>query len=133
MLRGMKTLSCVAVAVTVGVTCYCSKPMEKPGSPEDVYRRFMISNLTGSEKAIRPLIIDNPDAALLWTGGAYPEQVASALEKQYREMKVVRIAEEDDRVMLKSPAVPVAMEVRRVNGEWRLDAAPIIKFRKKSP
>jgi len=102
------------------------------GAPEDIYRRFMLANLTGDEKVIRSLILDNPDAALLWSGGSYPEPVAAALGKQYREIQITRVMDEPERVVLQSSAAPVPMEVRRVNGEWKLDAAPIIEFRKKS-
>jgi hypothetical protein len=110
----------------------CSKAGDKPGSPEDVYRRFMLGNLSGDEKAIRTLVLDHPEAAILWSGGSYPAPVAEVLGKQYREMKISRMTDEPERVVLQSPASPVPLEVRRVNGEWRIDASPIIGFRKKS-
>ncbi|WP_158625021.1 hypothetical protein [Corallococcus terminator] len=47
-------------------------------------------------------------------------------------MKITRLLEEPERVVLQSSAAPVQIEVRRVNGEWKLDASPIIEFRKKA-
>ncbi|GHH01035.1 MULTISPECIES: hypothetical protein [Bacteria] len=121
----------VAVAALLALAG-CSKGSDTAGSPEDVYRRFMLANLTGDEKAIRSLILDHPDAALLWSGGSYPEPVAAALGKQYREVQITRVTDEPERVVLQSPVAPVPMEVRRVNGAWKLDATPIIEFRKKA-
>ncbi|RKH81171.1 hypothetical protein D7X99_19710 [Corallococcus sp. AB032C] len=121
-----------AAAVALLATAGCSKGSDAAGSPEDVYRRFMLANLTGDEQAIRPLILDHPDAALLWPGKGYPKDVADALGAQTREMKITRLKEAPDSVVLQSPASPLPMEVRRVNGEWKLDASPIIEFRKRA-
>jgi hypothetical protein len=46
--------------------------------PDDVLFDFLIANPGGCENEIRPLIVDHPDAALLWQG-VYPPDVASAL------------------------------------------------------
>jgi hypothetical protein len=110
----------------------CSNKGDVAGSPEDVYRRFMLANLTGSEQALRPLILEHPDAALLWSEGAYPPEVAEALAQNTRKMAITRIEEEPDRVVLRSSDSPIPLQVRRVNGEWRLDASPIIEFRKQA-
>lgn len=93
----------------------------------------MLANLTGEETAIRPLVLPHPDAAILWTAGAYPPQVAEMLSRHYREMKVERILEEPDHVVLRATGEPAPLELRRLEGAWRLDASPIIAFRKPSP
>lgn len=105
--------------------------MDDERLPEDVFFDFLIANLGGSEDAIRPLIVDHPDAALLWQGG-YPPDVASLLAKQYEGMEIARLDERPDRVLLQSSASPIPLAVIRVGDEWRVDASPIIDFRKRS-
>ncbi|MFN0019377.1 MAG: hypothetical protein ACKVP0_14020 [Pirellulaceae bacterium] len=99
--------------------------------PEDVLFEFLIANLGGSEEEIRPLIVDHPDAALLWQG-AYPPEVAALLARQYEGMEIARIEEQPDRVLLQSTASPLPLAVVRVDGEWLVDASPIIEFRKRA-
>lgn len=100
-------------------------------TPEETYRSFMIANLTGDESAIRPLILDHDDAHILWQG-AYPAEVATLLSEQYRAMEVSRVKSSDDgnRVELQSSAVPMSIAVTQVNGSWKVDAGPIIEFRR---
>ena len=102
-------------------------------TPEDVYRSFMIANLSGDEATIRPLVLEHEGAAVLWQG-AYPAEVASELSDHYRRMDISRVEAEDpdaiDRVVLHSSAVPMPLEVVRVDGQWKIDAEPIIRFRK---
>lgn len=101
-------------------------------SPEDVLRRFLCANLTDDEAAIRALIIDHPDAAILWEG-TYPEDVAAMLREQYLTMEIVRIDDPTNRdhIRLRSTATPVPMSLRRLNGQWRVDVSSIIDFRKR--
>jgi hypothetical protein len=99
--------------------------------PEDVLFDFLIANLGGSEADIRPLIVDHPDAHLLWQG-AYPPDVAEALAESYQGMGIARVEEGPDRVLLQSSATPIPLAVVRVGGEWRVDASPIIAFRKRA-
>ncbi|MCA9213972.1 MAG: hypothetical protein KDB27_12960 [Planctomycetales bacterium] len=99
-------------------------------TPEGVYRRFMIANLSGDEATIRPLIVNNEDGDVLWQG-VYPVDVAAALAQQYRGMEISRIESSDaDRVVLQSPALPIPLAVVNLEGTWRIDAGPIIDFRK---
>lgn len=111
-----------------------TKPMvaEETNTPESVYRRFMIANLSGDESKIRPLIVENDDANLLWQG-AYPEEVAALLLEQYKSMEISRTDSPDgneDRVMLESSASPIPIAAVKVEGKWKIDATPIIEFRK---
>jgi hypothetical protein len=99
--------------------------------PEDVLFDFLIANLGGSEEYIRPLIVDHPDAALLWQG-AYSPDVAALLAQQYEGMGIARVEEQADRVLLQSSASPIPLAVLRINGVWRVDASPIIEFRKRA-
>lgn len=99
--------------------------------PEDVLFEFLIANLGGNEADIRPLIIDHPDAALLWQG-AYPPDVAALLVNQYQSMHITRVEEGSDRVLLQCSASPIPIAVVYVDGKWRVDASPIITFRKRA-
>jgi len=98
-------------------------------SPEEVLIRFFIANLSGNEKEIRPLIVDNADAALLWKG-PYPPQVAELLARQYRTMSVSRVEESLERVFLQSTAAPFSIAVVKVGSTWKVDASRIIAIRK---
>lgn len=100
-------------------------------TPEDVLFDFLIANLRGQEEEIRPLIVDHPDAALLWAG-AYPPDVADALARGYEGMAMSRVEGGPDRVLIRSSASPIPLAVLRVDGEWRVDASPIIEFRRRS-
>jgi hypothetical protein len=99
--------------------------------PEDVLFDFLIANLRGREEEIRPLIVEHPDAALLWQG-AYPPDVAELLAQQYHGMAIARVEEAPGRVLLQSSASPMPLAVVRVGGEWRVDATPMIEFRKRA-
>ncbi len=100
-------------------------------TPEEAYRNFMIANLTGDESSIRPLILEHEDANVLWQG-AYPAEVTTLLSQQYRSMEISRIKSSDDgrRVELQSSAVPMLISVVQLDGSWKIDAGPIIEFRK---
>ena len=103
--------------------------MQDERLPEDVLLDFLIANLRGREEEIRPLILDHPDASLLWQG-AYPAEVAALLARQYEGMEIARLHEGPDRVSLQCSASPIPLVVVYADGEWRLDASPIIAFRR---
>jgi hypothetical protein len=131
----MKSLVTVTLLAIVIAGCDGSHPARGNASatPEDVYRSFMIANLSGDEASIRLLVLEHQDAAVLWQG-AYPPEVASELSGHYRIMDISRVEAEDtdaiDRVVLQSSAVPMPLEVVRIDGQWKVDAEPIIRFRK---
>lgn len=102
-------------------------------TPEEVYRAFMLAGLRGEEAEIRKLIVDDPDADVLWEG-PYPAEVAAALAEVYESMEITRVDDADGDearvVTLESEAVPIQLRVVREGNAWRLDAAPLIKLRK---
>ena len=102
-------------------------------TPEEAYRIFMIAGLAGEESTIRPLVLDHPDSRALWQG-PYPAAVADLLSEQYRTMEISRVdspdANDASRVLLQSSAAPMPIAAVKVNGEWKIDATPIIEFRK---
>lgn len=114
------------------------KPVERgevqkdvPGSPEDVYRRFMLAVLTGRESELRPLVVERPGVDVLWKD-AYPPEVAEVLAANYRAMKIVRDFDAPDKVTMRSPASPMPLDLLMSQGGWRVDPEPIIRFRKES-
>ena len=64
-------------------------PQPTDAPPEAAYRRFMLSLLAPKQSEIAELILDHPDAEILWEG-AYPPQAAAALAAQYRTMQITR-------------------------------------------
>jgi hypothetical protein len=128
----LRTLSPVLI-LGASVTSGChSNPVDAPGSPEDVYRRFLLANLTGQQAQIEPLVVPNPDAALLWPGEAYPPAVDDKLASMYRAAKVQRVVDTPERVVVTMDGDPRPSELRQVNGAWRVDVTPIIEFRKRA-
>jgi hypothetical protein len=112
----------------------CNSSQQSAGqsnvTPEETYRSFMIANLSGDESAIRPLVLDHDNAEVLWQG-AYPPNVAATLAEQYRTMEISRVGTPNaDRVVLQSSAAPMPLTVVNVDGDWKVDAEPIIEFRK---
>jgi hypothetical protein len=92
----------------------------------------MLAILTGNEPLIRSLIVPTDDADVLFQAG-YPKEVATLLADQYRTMEISRVEGTDDdpseSVLLESSACPVPLRVRRVAAAWKVDAAPVIKWR----
>lgn len=129
-------LRTVTVLLVVGCTKEAAPPpaaskVDAPGSPEAVYRQFMLANLEGIEAKMRPLIVDRPGSDILWKG-AYPAEVAALLSAQYRTMDIVRLVETPTKVSLKSTAAPVPMDVVLEGMQWKLDPTPIISFRRRA-
>jgi len=94
----------------------------------------MLAGLAGDQQAIRPLIVDHEDAEVLWQG-AYPQDVARLLAGQYQQMEITRVkspGKDDgpDKIWLQSSASPIPLAVVKSGGTWKVDAGPIITFRK---
>jgi hypothetical protein len=122
----------------IGIGCRDSTSSEQAlpaTTPEEAYRKFMIVNLAGEEAAIRPLVLDHPDSHLLWQG-PYPADVAELLADQYRTMEITRVdspdADDASRVLLQSSAAPIPIAAVNMDGVWKIDATPIIEFRKRA-
>ena len=103
-------------------------PTDAP--PEAVYRKFMLALLDGKQSEISDLILDHPEAEILWQG-SYPSAAASALAEQYCTMQITRAdGSNAEQVMLNSSAVPVPMKVSKIDNQWKIDAGPLIELRK---
>ena len=126
------------VAILLGTGCNAKNESAKlmpdgPNTPEGVYRQFMLAILSPSQDEIRSLIIENPEADVLWQG-KYPENVAAALRDQYRSMEIKRATSgepiDPDKVNLESSAVPIQLNAVKIDGKWKIDAGPLISLRK---
>ena len=111
--------------------------MNADESPETTYRQFLLATLNPDETTICKLILDRNGADILWTKGSYPAEVAALLADQYREMTIERSETsakptDPNRVLLTSSAVPFPLAVVKVGDSWKVDASPIIAFRKKA-
>lgn len=120
--------SMILFATMAGCNCSQQSAEQSNVTPEETYRSFMIANLTGDESAIRPLILDSDNAYVLWQG-AYPAEAATLLSEQYQAMEISRVNSSDAEVVLQSSAVPMPIAVVNVDGDWKVDAGPIIEFR----
>jgi hypothetical protein len=98
--------------------------------PEEVLFYFLLAHRSCIQEVIRLLIVDHPDAALLWQGPSPPD-VAVRVAEPYPCMVITRVEEGPDRLLLQSSASPVPLTVVKVGGEWRVDAAPLIAYRKR--
>ena len=122
----LRLLVVLAVACTKEAD---SRKTDPPGSPEAVYREFMIAYVEASEARIRPLIVERGGAEVLWQPRYSPE-LAKDLAASYRAMEIIRIKGTDKRVTLKSIAVPSSVDVVFDGQVWRVDPAPIIAVRR---
>ena len=106
-------------------------------SPEKVYRELMLALLRGNEAEIRDLIVDHPDAAILWEGGAYPKEAAAPLREAYESMEIRRVyapradGGRSTQITLESVAIPIGLAPSSEPGGWRIDAGPLIEMRKR--
>lgn len=92
------------------------------------YRRFLVASLRGNEAELRPMLIKRPDPAVLWEG-AYPADVAAALGALWESTDVMQVSAPDDGIWLLSDACPVSLKLVRQQGEWRVDAEPLMRMR----
>jgi hypothetical protein len=120
----------VALSIGMVLAIGCGEQRSNDDPPEAVYRRFMLALLNPKQSEIVELILNDPDAEILWQG-SYPPAVAAALAEQYRTMAITRAdGSNGKQVMLNSSAVPVPMKVALVDGKWKIDARPLIELRK---
>ncbi len=99
---------------------------QKEGEPVKAWRCFSRAIHRGSKEEIEPLIQDNADAHVLWSG-AYPDDIVELLDQIQGAYAVSPISgsEEDGEVTIITPDFgPVG--VKRIGGTWRIDASKII-------
>jgi hypothetical protein len=129
----MRSNHSATVLLFAALVCGCDRGGNKGAtrdSPEGVYRAFLLAELETDEAKIRPLILDHPDASILWPDGEYPDDVKALLKKQCESTVIERLEESPDRVRLKSDTIPFALDVVRVDDSWKVDASKLIEVRK---
>ena len=90
-------------------------------------RQLLAALLTGSRSEIEPLIMDHPDAEILWQG-AYPAEVAVQLSHVSNSNRIGRVSDHaaDGQVKLITADFPFPITVEKVGQQWKVDAAEII-------
>lgn len=99
---------------------------QEEGEPERTWRRLAHALLTGRRDEIEPLIQAHPEAEILWSG-AYPDNVALALDELAESQPVTRIpgSEQEGVATIITPDFgPVSLKL--VDGSWRVDASKVI-------
>ena len=106
-------------------------PEIEEGEPEQTLRRLLTALLRGERKEIEPLILDHPDAPVLWEG-AYPSDVAEQLDGISRSYSIGRLpgTRDSEEVRLITADFPFPITVRQVDGQWKVDVAKIVEMRK---
>ena len=101
------------------------------GEPEQTLRRLLAALLRGNRREIEPLIQQHEDASILWEG-AYPADVADQLDDIARSYSIGRIptASNAEEVRLITASFPFPITVKQIDGQWKVDAANIVKIRK---
>lgn len=101
--------------------------------PEQTMRQLLAALLTGSRSEIEPLIMDHPDAEILWQG-AYPAEVAVQLSHVSNSNRIGRVSDHaaDGQVKLITADFPFPITVEKVGQQWKVDAAEIIAIRKRT-
>lgn len=100
------------------------------GEAEKVFRIFDSAILDGNKDVIEPIIKDNPDAKILWSG-AYPSDVSRLLQELSSNQPIRRISESDGgkTIKLLTSGWPFPIEMRNIDGNWIVNADQIIQIR----
>lgn len=104
----------------------------KEGEPEKTWRLFSRAINRGKKDEIEPLILDHPNAELLWSTSCPDEAIASQLDHIEESFQISQIggSEQDGDVKIITPDFgPVS--VRRIDGQWRVDATKVIECKKR--
>jgi len=127
-----------------------AEAVAKPGgSPEEVLRAFFLAMIFNDEAKVRALALPADGLELLWKGVAPPPEAADQIKKQVsaQPIKVLKPGDEftlpgnrkmtvpaedvtDDRAVLLPEGAPTPTRLRKVDGEWKVDARPLIAARK---
>lgn len=99
--------------------------------PIKVWRQFARNLLRGEREYIEPLILSHPDADALWSGSCRPH-VAPLLDQIRDSFVVSQISgsEDEGHVTIITPDCG-NVEIKQIDGSWRVDASRIIERRKK--
>ncbi|HEY9047222.1 MAG TPA: hypothetical protein VIN08_15055 [Ohtaekwangia sp.] len=112
---------------------YVVGQLAEEGEAEKIFRQFDKALLSGDELLLRSLIEEHHDAHLLWQA-AYPEGIAVQLQEisDVQPIRSIPVSEDGKKVKIIAPGWPFPIEMNFKNGKWKVDANPIIQFRKRS-
>lgn len=101
------------------------------GEPEKVLRRLLSALLRGRRQEIEPLILDHPDAVVLWEG-EFSTDAAEQLDDVYGAFPIGRLPEtgSEGKVHLMSAHFPFPLMVKQIEGQWKVDVTEIVDMRK---
>ena len=152
----MKRLPILILLVVLITGCSKAEPEadtpQQKRSPQDVIRAFFIAMLSNDEAGVRKEILPNPDAEILWQGEAPPLEALPQIKAQFSSMtcQECRVGETidlpggrklkvTDQMVNKSSkllftvidgqTMPTPLAVTMVDGEWKVDAGPLIAAR----
>lgn len=100
------------------------------GEAEKVFRKFDSALLTGDKEIIQTLILENENSEILWTG-SYPHDVALKLGdiSLSQPLKKIPVSKDGDKVKIIASGWSFPIEMKLINGEWRINADNIISLR----
>jgi len=100
------------------------------GEPEQAWRRFSRAFHRGRRDEIAPLIQDHPEAEILWST-TFPDAVGPLLDQIEESCLMSQLSgsEDEGNVTVITPSWgPV--NLKRIDGIWKVDATKIIESRK---
>lgn len=131
------------------VSALFAQDAKAPKTPEAAFRTFMVAVFERDEPTLRAVTLPAEGFEWLLQGQVIPKDQVAAMRAQLEKMpiKVLKAgdtiklpgnrtatvgAEEvgEDRAVLLPQGAPVPTRCRKVEGVWRVDAAPIIAGRK---
>jgi hypothetical protein len=106
---------------------------KEDAEPEQTMRKLLAALMTGSRNEIEPLIMDHPDAEILWQG-SYPAEVARQLSHISNSHPIGRVSDhaDDGQVRLITADFPFPIRVTKLGQQWKVDAEEIIAIRKQA-
>jgi hypothetical protein len=125
-------------------------PDPKAGKPpEEVLRAFFLAMILNDEAQVRALALPADGLELLWKGVPPPPEAEEQVKKQIagQAIKTLKPGDEftlpgkrrmtvpdedvaDDRAVMLPEGAPTPTRMRKVDGQWRVDARPLIAARK---
>ncbi|CAM1340933.1 conserved hypothetical protein [Tenacibaculum amylolyticum] len=101
------------------------------GEAERIFRAFDQALLTGDKETIESLITECNGAEILWSD-SYPKDVAAKLNEisSNQPIKRIPISEDGDRIKIIAQGWPFGIEMRLVNGCWKVNPDKIVELRK---
>jgi hypothetical protein len=124
-------------------------PAARAETPEETFRSFLFAMITQDEQGLRDRTLPHDEFEWLLKGEAPPRIVHEQIKDQVSQMPVqlMKAGDEftlpdgrkekilpeevaEDRAVVLPQGSPIPARLEKVDGRWRIDAAPIIAARK---